>query len=45
MYYILCVSVGYPNKEAAIVAVETVMEWLKKNGDEVHITVKSCKSF
>lgn len=39
MYYILCVSVGYPNEEAATVAVETVMEWLEKNGDEVHIKI------
>lgn len=36
MHYILCTSVGYPNEEAAIVAVETVKEWLEKNGDEVH---------
>ncbi len=41
----VCVRVGYPNEEAAHVALKTVREWLEKNSDKVTTVSSLCKFY
>ena len=39
LWYMVVPFTGYPNKDAAHVALETVRKWLEINADKVSITV------
>ncbi len=40
--HVYCVHVGYPNEEAAHVALETTRDWLEHNADKVSATECGC---